>query len=180
MEGISIRHAVAGDARQIAIVHVDSWRATYTGLIDPEVLSALSYDSREARWLEWIAEKKSNILVAQKDDDGKIIGFCSSGPTTDRDPRFSSEIYALYLLPEYQRKGIGRELVRLTASQLITDGFNSAMTWVLADNPSRKFYESLGGKVIRSRAITIGSSDIEELNYGWDDLKLLQSGRARI
>ncbi len=171
MECLRCRHASAGDALQIAVVHIDSWRATYAGMVDPEVLASFSYDTRAERWKEWIAEKKTSIIVAES--GRRIVGFCRSGPARDMDPRFTSEIYALYILKNCQQRGIGRELLRLSARQLLADGFNSTMTWVLADNPARKFYEKLGGRLTGERAITIGLSDLEEVSYGWTELERL-------
>ncbi len=168
-----MRHAILTDAARIAAVHMDCLRSTYGNTVDHEGLSGFSHESIAARWKDWIGEKKTNILVAEVDRESRVVGYCQSGPTRDRDPRFSSEIYSLYILKEYQRRGIGRELVKLTASQLLTDGFASVMTWVLADNPARKFCEYLGGTVLGSRAVTVGNSDLEEINYGWRDLKVL-------
>lgn len=173
MEGVSVRHAVYTDAPQIAAVHTDCWRSTYGAIADTEALSVFSRESMTARWKERIGEKKTNIIVAGADMERRIVGYCQSGPTRDRDPRFSSEIYSLSVLKEYRRRGIGRELVKLTASQLNTDGFTSLMTWVPATDPARKFYEAIGGTVLGSRAAAIGNSDIEEISYGWRNLKIL-------
>ncbi|MDH2899383.1 MAG: GNAT family N-acetyltransferase [archaeon] len=76
-------------------------------------------------------------------------------------------MYGIYILREWQKKGIGRELVRETARRLIKDGFDSMLVWVLADNPSRAFYELLGGKQIRNKSIAIGGAELEEVAYGW-------------
>lgn len=45
------------------------------------------------------------------------------------------------------------------------------MLWVLADNPSRGFYEHMGGKELCSKTIQIGGADLLEVAYGWDSLK---------
>jgi hypothetical protein len=40
--------------------------------------------------------------------------------------------------------------------------------WVLRDNATaRRFYERLGGVFIREQPITIGSSVLREVSYGW-------------
>ncbi|MDD5501836.1 MAG: hypothetical protein PHH26_00020 [Candidatus Thermoplasmatota archaeon] len=41
---------------------------------------------------------------------------------------------------------------------------------VLAQNPSRKFYEKMGGKFITTKNIELGGAKLEETVYGWKDL----------
>lgn len=50
------------------------------------------------------------------------------------------EIYAIYILKEYQKKGIGRKLLNSTFNKLNSLGMNSTIIWTLEDNPSRYFY----------------------------------------
>ena len=45
-----IRKAVNEDAKQIAVVHVDSWRTTYTGIVADAYLESLTYESKEKMW----------------------------------------------------------------------------------------------------------------------------------
>ncbi len=45
--------------------------------------------------------------------------------------------------------------------------------WVLADNPFRRFYERLGGKLFCEKEIEIGEQKLLEVAYGWDDLGAL-------
>jgi hypothetical protein len=42
--------------------------------------------------------------------------------------------------------------------------------WVLALNPSRKFYEALGGQSIGEQEIERGGRPLVEIAYGWSDL----------
>jgi hypothetical protein len=42
--------------------------------------------------------------------------------------------------------------------------------WVLARNPSRRFYEVLGGKRITEQEIVRGGESYVEIAYGWSDL----------
>jgi GNAT superfamily N-acetyltransferase len=78
-------------------------------------------------------------------------------------------MYAIYILKEYQRKGIGKQLIQ----GLIKESMSSFLVWVLADNPSRRFYEKLGGKKIGTESITIGGVDLDEVAYGLDSKETL-------
>ena len=37
---------------------------------------------------------------------------------------------------------------------------DSMLVWVLRDNPSRGFYEELGGRYLREQVLTIGGADL--------------------
>jgi hypothetical protein len=41
---------------------------------------------------------------------------------------------------------------------------------VLADNPSRRFYEELGGEHVQTRDIIVGGQPFKEFGYGWKNL----------
>ena len=45
--------------------------------------------------------------------------------------------------------------------------------WVLALNPFRKFYETLGGQIIAEQQIERGVKVFTEVAYGWSDLSRL-------
>jgi len=52
--------------------------------------------------------------------------------------------------------------------------FNSMAAWVLARNPSKKFYEALGARLITEQQIERGGESYMEIACGWSDLKELQ------
>jgi GNAT superfamily N-acetyltransferase len=143
---IVIREAQAKDARAIAHVHVDSWRTTYEGIVSSEFLTSLSYEQRERLWNNALSSPatQSFIHVAET-SDGEVVGFVSAGPERQGDDTYKGEIYALYLLHSHQRRGIGRLLFKASLGELHQRGITSLLIWVLAANPSRKFYEALGG-----------------------------------
>lgn len=169
-----IRAADVSDSAAIAKVHVDSWRTTYAGIMPDEHLSSLSYEQREREWRNGLSTpgEATFTLVAQ-DAAGDVIGFASGGPERGGDPAFQGEIFAIYLLRAYQGMGLGRRLTRAVAERLMSEGFGSLLVWVLAENPSRRFYEALGGECLEEKVITIGGANLVEVAYGWRDLRVL-------
>jgi len=168
---VQIRLAHANDADGLARVHVDSWRVAYKGIVPDEHLASLSYEKRAGRWRESLsnADSASFVYVAQG-DDGTIIGFAGGGPERDGDPNYTGELYAIYLHPDYLRRGIGRQLAQTVARRLIEMGLSSMLVWVLAQNPSRQFYEALGGEYLYEKTIEIGGASLIEIAYGWPDI----------
>jgi len=167
---VHIRPALVADAAGIARVHVDTWRAAYQGLINAETLNGLSVEQRAERWQAQLEAPapKSFLLVAEQ--AGSVIGFASGGCERTDDPLYRGEIYALYLRPENHRQGIGRRLVEAGAQALLENGLPSMLIWVLRDNPSRRFYEALGGQHVREQEVEIRGQMLWEVAYGWRDL----------
>ena len=170
---IRIRHAKPADAAALARVHVDSWRTTYAGIVPQEYLSSLSCSSSQATWNETLETigNKTSLLVAEAHED-KVIGFAHCGPERAGDGAYQGEIYSLYLLEEFQRKGLGRRLFLAVTKRLLDDGMSSMLLWVFEANlGARQFYESLGGEnTSRSAVIKIAGSDLVEIAYGWTDI----------
>lgn len=161
---INIRTAIPADANQIAHVHIDSWRTTYRGIMPDEYLDKLDLQARVNYWDKILAEQCDHVFVA--DIDGLIVGFATAGKSRE-DNNFDSELYAVYVLQQHQRKNIGRLLMRATANHLQARGYQSMYVWVLVDNHSKQFYERLGGEHITEKTIEIGGRQLKEVAFGW-------------
>jgi GNAT superfamily N-acetyltransferase len=135
----------------------------------------MSYEGFEARWRGWTGQPGGpGIFYVAELRSGRMVGFASGGPRREeRYPEYEGELYAAYLLREHQRKGLGRRLIGAVAEGLAAMGKRSMLAWVLAKNPSRPFYEALGGKLLGSQGIGIGGVALEEVAYGWDDVRVL-------
>ena len=166
-----IRTANLSDADVIARVHIDSWQTTYRGLMPDKVLDNLSFELRKEWWQGILHDQNGRVLVVEEND--QIVGFAYFGEEREHDPIYRGELYAIYLLAEYQKKGIGRLLLEASAESLIKLGMHNMLLWVLSTNPSRKFYEKMGGKYLRDKSVEIGGAALQESAYGWDDIHLL-------
>jgi ribosomal protein S18 acetylase RimI-like enzyme len=168
---ICIRRANANDAEAIAKVHIDTWRSTYRGILPNEFLSGLSYDRARRKWETTLLNPNSQeAAYVAEDEIGNIVGFVICGPDRDNDPVYMGELYGIYVLQKMQRQGIGRQLMLAAVEDLRSRGFSSLLVWVLADNSSRRFYESLGGEHVQTRGITMGGKSLKELGCGWKNL----------
>ena len=163
-----IRKAVLTDAKGIARVHVDSWKTTYANIVPDEYLNGLTYEGREQIWIKGIPN--GGVYVAEN-RNGEIVGFSTGGlERSGKYSGFHGELYAIYILKEHQGMGIGKALVQPIVEELKGMDINSMLVLVLADNPSRYFYESIGGRLIDTIEVEIGGKKLSELVYGCEEI----------
>ena len=169
-----IRQATLEDAAGIARVHVDTWRTTYRGIVPEDYLTNMSYEESEKRWAARLndSEGKTCIYVAE-DEAGHIVCFVSGGPDRDNDPVYKGELYAIYILQAQHGEGIGRRLTLALVEGLLQMGLDSMILWVFAVNPARRFYEALGGQLVKTNQFEISGVTIDEVAYAWPDIRTL-------
>jgi GNAT superfamily N-acetyltransferase len=168
----AVRRAVSRDAAAIARVYVESWRTAYAGIIPAAYLDRLSPERQTRGWRRQIGVPGNVTLVAEVPEAG-VIGFANGGPERSGNRNWFAELYVLYLLDAHQRHGVGRQLVTAFAAQLADIGLLRMLVWVLAENPARGFYQSLGGQLIGERFTEVGGAKLTEVAYGWRDVRLL-------
>ena len=172
---MEIRPARPDDVPAIAKVHVDSWRTTYKDILPKSYLNDLSYDARETMWEESFGEASTSFLIVAE-DQGKVVGFSAGGRARQDTPEakgYSGELYAVYTLETYQRRGLGRRLVAAVAEELIGRGLDTMITWVIEDNAACRFYERLGGDLLGSKTVEIADMSLRAVAYGWADSSIL-------
>ncbi|GAA0490542.1 GNAT family N-acetyltransferase [Salinibacillus aidingensis] len=168
----TVRKASFHDAAGIAHVHVDSWRSTYKDLVRKQDLDQeTSYENRKAFW-ETILKKhyKNQILYVGVNEQNQVIGFISGGAERSKKFDYDGEIYAVYILEQYQGFGLGKALLNAFMKEALQLGYQSVLVWVLTANPSGKFYEYFGAKPIEAEEITIGEGTYEETAFGWPQI----------
>jgi ribosomal protein S18 acetylase RimI-like enzyme len=179
---VRIRAAGVADAPAIGRISVETWRAAYAGIVPAAYLAGLSSAACAAEWHDILVTPAGAHFVlvaghAQQDP----IAFAGAGPERSGDPRYRGELYAIYVLPSHQGRGVGRALVRAAADRLAAAGLDSLLVWVLDQNaPARAFYERLGGSVVRRQPIEIGGAGLTEVAYGWPTLQALRGRTDRI
>ena len=177
MEGFTIRPAHTGDAAAIARLDVETWQATYAGILATPYLVGLTPDKRERGWAGVIRKEPRDVRVAVG-PDGVVLGFGSCGGCRD-EPNYTGEVFTLYVAPDWQNRGIGRALILSLFARLVERGNRSAVIWVLSENPSRFFYKRLGGREIRHKNLPFAGTQVAATGFGWPDLPQYLSAIAR-
>ena len=163
---INVRKADCKDLRQISYIHVDTWRDAYRGIIDSYILGKLSYGRSQDNWKNCMAKLSDYFYVAEKDDI--VVGFITGGNLRDEELLYDAEVYAMYILPEYQKQGIGKMMLDQIVIDFHHEGWKQFLIWCLEKNPARAFYESLGGVHTHAAKITIGGRNLIKNGYLFD------------
>lgn len=166
MSEFLIRSAALEDAEKIAYIHVKAWQESYQGVIDQNYLDNLSFSERLAFRKKILTHPKSkqiNLVVVQ---NNQIIGFCDAGVAFDSSKAYRGEIYAIYLLNEFKRHGVGKTLFNYIDKDLEKHLLTPYVTWVLEENKTAcRFYEKCGGQFLKKKSVEIGDKNYIEIAY---------------
>lgn len=172
-----IRLATTQDAAGLAQVQITSYRTAYAPILLASFLAQFSPEEQTQDWHDLLSADNDEIVYVAEVDAGEIVGYALGRPRASGGVNFASELVAMHVLPPHQRQGIGRQLFAAMATHLQQHGCSSLVVWVLAANTARAFYEQLGGELVGSQRLDLDGAEIEEVAYGWPDIKHL---RARL
>ena len=188
---IGVRRAQPADAPGIAAVHVATWQSTYPGILPDDFLAGMSVP-RQAAYYEAAIRGRGMVHVAtasgadvSNGSTPRIVGFATSGLARLNDSTgrrlADGEIETLYVLDDWRDRGLGRRLVRAAAASLLKADCRSVFLWVLRDNPSRWFYQRLGGRRLADSTIRVGGRLVVQTAFVWDPIEKLleQSAQAK-
>lgn len=172
MVEIHIRRAIKDDISAIAKVHVDSWKTTYKGIFSNEILDNITYNQREKLWESLFQNEDGHqFRFVAETLNGKIIGFIDGGVERTDTYNCDGELYAIYILQKYQGMKIGQRLFQALLSECKKDNMQSLLVWVVANNPSKKFYEKYNPEKIDTKLLE--RLNVEEIAYAWRDMDCL-------
>ena len=165
---IRVRPAMPEDAAGIAVVHVAAWRSAYAGILLEDYLAGMSVQRQAAYYQAGLLAGHAALVA---DADGIIVGFVTMGRR--RAGLADGEIETLYVQDDWRDQGAGRLLMQGAAQRLARAGCRSVFLWVLRDNPSRWFYQHIGGRVAATGTTSVAGQAVAKTAYVWDPIGLL-------
>lgn len=166
-----IRPSLRTDAHSMSRIYVKTWRDTYLSMIPFGYLFGMSESRQESAFIDDLRSKQIISFVAE--DAGRVVGFITGGRERNGDDIYNGEIYTLYVLKYFQRRGIGGKLVSALASRLNQNGIYSMLVRVLKLNPYRRFYPKINGTYIKAERLPFAGEVMDVEAYGWLDTSLI-------
>ena len=170
---MKIEKASILDAEIIADINIKVWKTTYCNILSNDALI------KRENQRQLIIEKTENLIKTNTYLIAKVnnipVGFILYGALreiSNLENKKTAEIYAIYILKDYQRMGIGKKLVDSAIKDLISENYENLLIWALRDNPCTKFYEKIGGKILYTREINIFDDNVIENGYFFEDISL--------
>ena len=163
---VKYREATLADCEEVARVHVLAWQGSFLGILPQSFLDRMSALQRAEAFSQGFAAPFYTMYVAEVPGSG-IVGFADFGDPRGEIYGYDGELYSIYILPEFQRRGIGQKLFELGVRFLLKNDRRSMYLLTLEVSPYRCFYYKLGGQVVRQKQIHIDGLAYTELIYAW-------------
>ncbi len=164
---INIRLARPADVPNMAEIHARSWKTAYKDILPMAYIEAKNA-TRPAQFRRIITEDNDSQYIIEC--NGKAVGImCVDMPQKDTaiindssiDDSFY-ELHAIYLLPEYYRRGIGTIALKFAIDKARKAGKCNMILWVFEENRNAvSFYESCGFHADGARKIYNCGENIE-------------------
>jgi GNAT superfamily N-acetyltransferase len=156
---ITISEAELNDIKTIQEITYITWPITYGEILSEEQLKFMLdlFYSNEALTAQF--EKREQLFYLISDGES-TIGFI--GIEHQYQKRAVTKIHKIYLLPETQGKGIGKNVIESIGRLALENNSTSLLLNVNRFNKALNFYEKVGFKIIEEVDIEIGNGYLME------------------
>ena len=136
--------AKAGDAAAIGALRQRIWDTTYRGIYPDEVIDDFDYDWHRQRDLKKISDPSFTVyLIKNGDEDIGYFMFRHAGSGV--------WLRSLYVLPEYQHRGIGKQAFSILNDYCRENGIGRFSCSCSPHNEyAMRFYRRMGGVVTKT------------------------------
>ncbi len=182
-----IRLAKREDCESLGEIIVSATRSAFEGRVPDQCLLELPVSTSVANWRRAFDsgafDGAEQVLFVAEDIPGRVVGFGLAGGHTAgifHDAAlvatYPREIVSLQVAPAWQRRGVGRSLVRAAADWLVAScEAKTLAVRTLEPNPNRAFYVRLGAMEIGSQPYDWAGFATFEIIYGWQDIGAISS-----
>ncbi|GAB2732342.1 GNAT family N-acetyltransferase [Kitasatospora kifunensis] len=168
---VSIREGGPDDASAVALLHAESWRTAYAGIVPAAVLADGLVEQRGELWairltVDYGDPAATPALLLAEQADGELVGFGYLVPQTDGRVLLDN----LHVRPGLTGAGIGAALLRAVRTWTARTHPGAPLYLeVLRDNHRAvAFYERAGGvRTGEGWAPFPGVGELPEYEYTW-------------
>lgn len=139
-----IRLAKEGDCDKLSVLKHQVWNETYRGIYSDEKIDNYDYKKNIDKFLGIVNNPNIELYVVE--DNGVLVGYMDYGMPYRSYKDYEQEIGLLYLLKEYQNKGIGKELFNIAFNKIKENGYKEFFISCNKYNINAQyFYKRMGG-----------------------------------
>ena len=155
---VLFRLAGSEDSKKLAEIRCMSWKSAYRGIYPDEMLDHFDFAAHEEKFLKQIRDPQTEVYVIQ--NAGRKVGYVTLSRRNGYKD-FKVCMDSLYLIPEAQGNGIGRETMKFVRKRCSMMGYSKFYN---SCNPHNHhacaFYTAMGGHV--------GYRDDQNQEPAWD------------
>ena len=144
-----------------------TWLTTYSKIVPPKDLKTfLNLTCSDEKLKEAFNDKNTKGIIAEA--DGKPVGWLRTKIDRKKSKFYINQIY---VLNEYQGKGIGKKLIQIAEEEALKNSFDKIWLGVMSENvPSVEWYKSIGFTFVKELPFTMVNTTINHL-FGWKGVK---------
>ena len=151
---ISIQNNNDENFTSIRTIAKEVWPIAYGAILSQAQLDYMMEMMYSIPSLQLQSNSKKHRFILAKEDDN-ILGFASYEFNHGKKPK--TKIHKIYILPNYQRKGIGKELVGYIINEAKVRHQKAMVLNVNKNNKAIRFYEAIGFVISDEEVIDIGN-----------------------
>jgi GNAT superfamily N-acetyltransferase len=140
------------------------WHASYSHLLSPATIDGV-FDGDVDLTGSWLTRRTRLIDRSYAEVDGMTVGFIEVGELNSPP---SGEVVALYVLPAFARRGLGRLLWQEGCRRLSLHGLQTVQVWAIAEAQAPKFYEAMGCVPVATGKMGVGETDLAVTEFSCD------------
>jgi len=146
MNSIEYIEAKKCDCLEIAELKGEVWNTTYRGIYTDADIDNYDIHENEKKFTDIVSDPHVALFIAR--DNRKIIGYMSCGKPYRPFLGYEQEIGLLYILKQYQGRGVGRKLFEIGKDIIKNNGYNEFFISCNKYNDNAlNFYEKMGGAI---------------------------------
>ena len=155
---ITIRQAKATDFDIIREIAFQTWPITYGAILSKEQLCFMLNKFYSLEYLNLNAQQNQLFFIISENEIP--LGFV--GMEHHFDKKSITKIHKIYVLPDRQRKGIGKSAIDFVVKSALENHSNKVILNVNRFNQAVSFYQKMDFKIVQQIDIAIGNNYLME------------------